>query len=295
MVQKKEGATPTIVVIIRAFNAESFLEEAFQSLLDQTSEANIIIRILSDLGSTDNTLQLSREISSRKVSRVSIQLIEHQHASPFRALLNFGLDKLDGDFFTFLDYDNKFPPYYLEGVVDLMVSGKYDFLFSNPRIFNEDGDQEMLVRDMPDDLKKLARLQMWSNRIDINAIVLSKKGADLVASRLKSLSFQSYDWIYEDWVIGNISILELRYTFTDAFSIKYRAHSQNITFGSQDLVKGISHKQRLLLSRFAISTTEYSKLGIMNRTLLFLGIVNNILRLWRMGASLNRRISGKSV
>ena len=191
--------------------------------------------------------------------------------------------------------DNKFPPYYLEGVVDLMVSGKYDFLFSNPRIFNEDGDQEMLVRDMPDDLKKLARLQMWSNRIDINAIVLSKKGADLVASRLKSLSFQSYDWIYEDWVIGNISILELRYTFTDAFSIKYRAHSQNITFGSQDLVKGISHKQRLLLSRFAISTTEYSKLGIMNRTLLFLGIVNNILRLWRMGASLNRRISGKSV
>ena len=89
-----------ISVIVPVYNAEKYLSDCIDSILNQTLKE--IELILINDGSTDNSLQICREKAS-KDSRVKIINKKNEGQGYAR---NIGIDRAKGEFITFVDSDD---------------------------------------------------------------------------------------------------------------------------------------------------------------------------------------------
>ena len=105
-----------ISVIIPAFNAESFLVDAVNSVLGQ-SYRNFELIIVND-GSLDLTSELIADIM-RKDSRV--RSVTHVHNRGLPATRNSGIKAAKGEWIAFLDADDKWLPEKLSEQVDIFA------------------------------------------------------------------------------------------------------------------------------------------------------------------------------
>lgn len=95
---------PTISVIIPTYNSASLLKEAIQSVLDQSYTDYEIIVV--DDGSTDNTREVVNELNQN-----SGKVRYHYQANRERSVArNHGISLAKGEYFAFLDADDKFLP-----------------------------------------------------------------------------------------------------------------------------------------------------------------------------------------
>jgi glycosyltransferase involved in cell wall biosynthesis len=92
---------PLVSVIIGAYNAAAYLGEAIDSVLAQTHER--VELIVVDDGSTDGTGDLAGSYGDQ------VHCIRQQNGG-MAAARNRGLEDARGDFFAFLDADDRFPP-----------------------------------------------------------------------------------------------------------------------------------------------------------------------------------------
>lgn len=88
----------TVSVIIPAFNAESFLAEAIDSVLNQTRKATEILVI--DDGSVDRTGAIAQSYADQ-----GVRYLRQEHAG-YVAALNLGLHATSGMCVAFLDADD---------------------------------------------------------------------------------------------------------------------------------------------------------------------------------------------
>jgi len=109
---------PLISIIIPVYNAERFLQRCMDSILAQT-EKNFEV-ILSDDGSTDNSLLLCQQYSQKYVF---IKVIHHTNRGPAHAR-NIALSQAKGEYITFVDADDWLSPGFLSEL--LHISNKYD-------------------------------------------------------------------------------------------------------------------------------------------------------------------------
>ena len=93
---------PKVSVIIPVYNAEQYLSECINSLVNQTLHDIEIICI--DDGSTDQSLNILRNFET-KDSRIRIYTQQNSHAGVAR---NYGLQKANGEYIIFLDADDYF-------------------------------------------------------------------------------------------------------------------------------------------------------------------------------------------
>ena len=107
------AADPLVSVIIPAYNAEEFIDEALQSVLRQTHRELEVIVV--DDGSTDATRARVRAHGDR------VRYI-HQMNAGVGAARNRGLDAATGDYVAFLDADDLWRPEKLE--VQLEVAAR---------------------------------------------------------------------------------------------------------------------------------------------------------------------------
>ena len=101
---------PSVSVIIPAYNAQSTIARALQSVADQTFQATEVIVI--DDASTDNTIEKVVEYS--KISKVTIQLLHSDRNTGPGSARNRGWDISSGEFIAFLDADDVWHPRKLE-------------------------------------------------------------------------------------------------------------------------------------------------------------------------------------
>lgn len=88
--------SPLISVIVPAYNAEEYLEQCIESLLNQ-SYKNLEIIVIDD-GSTDNTAQI--------VKQYPIVQYLHQHNKGLSATRNRGIELANGEYIHFMDADD---------------------------------------------------------------------------------------------------------------------------------------------------------------------------------------------
>ena len=88
-----------VTTIIPAYNAEQFLAEAIESVLNQTAATTIEIIVIDD-GSTDATAQVAKSFSTIKYF--------HQANGGAASARNNGLQKCTSEFICFLDADDQF-------------------------------------------------------------------------------------------------------------------------------------------------------------------------------------------
>ncbi|MDD5569565.1 MAG: glycosyltransferase family 2 protein [Bacteroidales bacterium] len=109
-----------VSIIMPAYNETDYIAEAIQSALDQTYQ-NFELLIV-DNGSTDNTEGVIKSFEDKRINYFKIQTNVGVGAAR-----NTALDKMQGDYFIFLDADDKLPPD--------SIRPRVDILNSNPEIY----------------------------------------------------------------------------------------------------------------------------------------------------------------
>ncbi len=122
---------PTVSTIIPAYNAESTLARAIDSVLAQTFDAWELIVV--DDGSTDETEAVARSYGSR------VKLLRTPHLGPGPAR-NAGVHASSGTWLAWLDADDVWYPTKLERQIDLARSDEQiEFITGNYRYIDATG------------------------------------------------------------------------------------------------------------------------------------------------------------
>lgn len=112
---------PLVSVIMPAYNAEKYIAGAIQSVLDQ-DYSNFELLIIND-GSTDNTRQIIQSFGDGRIRYFE------QNNQGVSAARNVGLDNMKGEYFCFLDADDKYTKISLSRRVSVFKKkGHIDFL-----------------------------------------------------------------------------------------------------------------------------------------------------------------------
>jgi len=111
---------PLVSVIIPAYNHEMYIEEALQSVINQTYK-NIEFIVIDD-GSTDRTAEIIEKFIKNNQDE-NIQFIRKQNEGICKTM-NRGLAMATGDYVAFLASDDKWIENKLEAQIDFMENNK---------------------------------------------------------------------------------------------------------------------------------------------------------------------------
>ena len=101
------GNDPKVSIIIPVYNGSNYLDKAIKSALSQTYK-NIEVIIIND-GSTDNGE--TRRIALSYSNQVRYYEKENERVA---SALNYGIKKMEGDFFSWLSHDDEYYPKKIE-------------------------------------------------------------------------------------------------------------------------------------------------------------------------------------
>lgn len=137
--QDWETHRPLVSVIIPVYNVAPYLEEAIDSVLQQTyGELDIII--VND-GSTDG----SGTVCDGYGSDPRVKVI-HQENRGLSCARNVGLDRAEGDYIAFLDSDDAFHPGFIGTMMDVMDARKADLAVCGYTVYRTVGTMSLPAR-----------------------------------------------------------------------------------------------------------------------------------------------------
>lgn len=125
---KQEVYEPLVSVIVPVFNVKPYLNEALDSVINQTYK-NLEI-ILVDDGSTDGSGEICDEYSAHDKRFVVI----HQENKGLSCARNTGLDLMKGELVAFIDSDDAYCPEFIRTMVDAMNHEKADVVMCKTAI-----------------------------------------------------------------------------------------------------------------------------------------------------------------
>lgn len=111
-----------VSIITPCYNAEAFLQQTIQSVLQQTFTH--WEWIITDDHSTDRSLEILRKNSNSR-----ILVLQTQKNSGAGAARNLALKKASGRYITFLDADDYWEPNFLEEMVQFMEAEKAELAY----------------------------------------------------------------------------------------------------------------------------------------------------------------------
>jgi len=146
-IKKYNKNLPLVSVIIPCYNYGHFLEEAIDSVLNQTL-TNLEIIVVND-GSTDpNTIEILNNLDKPKTKVI------HQENLKQATARNNGIKKAKGKYICCLDADDKLEPTYLEECVTKMEIEKLDLCGTWVKMF---GDDNGMWKTQNLDVKKIIK------------------------------------------------------------------------------------------------------------------------------------------
>lgn len=119
---------PLISIIMPAYNAAKYISNSIQSALDQTYEHWELI-VVND-GSTDNTHEVVGSFSDNRI------IYFEKTNSGVSDARNYALEKIQGQFFCFLDADDILPPNSLKYRLELFSDPGVTFSDGSVKIFD---------------------------------------------------------------------------------------------------------------------------------------------------------------
>lgn len=126
---------PKVSIIIPVYNGEKYIKNSIESALNQ-SYTNIEIVVVDD-GSTDNTRKIVEEYKE-KVKYF------HKENGGVSSALNFGIEKMTGEYFSWLSHDDEYYPNKIEREVatlalledkETIICSNYDFMSENGNVY----------------------------------------------------------------------------------------------------------------------------------------------------------------
>ena len=126
--------SPTVSVIMPAYNVEAFIVQALESACNQTiSDIEIIV---VDDGSEDNTARIVKAFDDHRISMI------HKENGGCASARNAGIHVAKGNFISFLDADDYWLPNKLERELESFYRQPHvDLIFSLSFVINEEGKE----------------------------------------------------------------------------------------------------------------------------------------------------------
>lgn len=128
---------PKVSVILPIYNVAPFLDDAFQSLINQTLENIEIIAV--DDGSTDDSQQYIGKYA-RQDTRIKCYYQKNQGQSVAR---NLAMEHASGDYIYMMDSDDKIELNTLEICYQYAEQTKADFIFFDGDVFYDQGAEKL--------------------------------------------------------------------------------------------------------------------------------------------------------
>ena len=183
----RNHATPLVSVIMPAYNAEPFIEEAIASVIAQTV-ADWELIVIDDC-STDDTVQI---VSAFVRQDPRIQLLTNASNMGVAKTRNRGLDLCRGQYVAFIDSDDVWHSHKLEKQLDLLKKTGAGICYCSYGIIGASGDKvkaDYIVRETAEycDILK-------ENYIQCSAMLIR---TDIV----KRFMFNT-EFFHEDYILG---------------------------------------------------------------------------------------------
>lgn len=124
-----EKFLPAVSVIVPLYNAENYIEQCLQSLLDQTFKD--FEAIVLDDASTDRSVEIVERMSERFDARLILVRREKNSGGIVAIPRNIGLGLARGNYIAFLDNDDFLTPTALEELYKLAIETDADVLNAN--------------------------------------------------------------------------------------------------------------------------------------------------------------------
>lgn len=181
---------PKISVIIPAFNAQRWIEEAVKSALEQTLPPFEVIVV--DDGSTDNTAQVIKKFGLR------IKLLQQPNMGPASAR-NLGMKNAQGDWLAFLDADDKWLPWKLEKVMRIAEKNPDMGFFSHDAfVIDAQGKIVGTYRYKKSPAEHQALALLFRNTVMTSSVVMKSAVIKGIGFFNDNLCAGSEDWDY--WI-----------------------------------------------------------------------------------------------
>lgn len=111
--------TPLVSIIIPVYNGSNYLKESIDSALGQTYK-NLEVIVVND-GSTDNGLTEDIALSYSEKIRYF-----HKKNGGVATALNYGIEKMNGDWFSWLSHDDLYLPTKIESEINKVIENNFD-------------------------------------------------------------------------------------------------------------------------------------------------------------------------
>ena len=186
-----------VSIIVPVYNAEKYLSDCINSLINQTYKN--IEMILIDDGSTDNSGVISDEVAKID-KRIKVYHTENRGVSAAR---NLALSKLTGEYLTFVDSDDWVDEEYIEYLLKGIIENKVDVAMCNHYRYFTNGETKIMLDFKERVVNQYKALNPFSKYyISYSCTTLFKRNEDL---RFDEHSMVGEDLIYRTKYLLNTS------------------------------------------------------------------------------------------
>lgn len=161
-----------ISIVVPVYNAEIFLEDTINSVLNQTYK-NFELLLIND-GSTDN----SQKIYEKYKNDMRIKWYDLDHNSGVAIARNKGIEKSKGRYICFLDADDLWDKDKLLKQYNFMKEKNISFSFTSYKFANEKGIPKGKIVHVPNSInynKALKNTIIWTSTVMLDMKKLKKE------------------------------------------------------------------------------------------------------------------------
>lgn len=229
---------PVISVIVPVYNAEKYLRESLDSIVNQTYK-NIEI-ILVDDGSTDGSSAICDEYADKDV-RIKVYHIPNGGVSNAR---NLGINNANGEYLMFVDSDDIILPYVVERAIKLALEHNADIVYGLVKVFDTSLCLPKELSDESNVLSDKRRINLAQNMFDLHDKGFQTMHGYIsrgpVARLVRSSLAQKY-LFHKDIVLGEDGVWNIELLGSMPKSVI----DFNLWYGYRRLMESASHKYRL--------------------------------------------------
>jgi len=248
-----------ISVIIPVYNVEKYLDECLESVVNQTYK-NLEV-ILVDDGSTDKSIQICEKYANQD-SRV--KLYKKGNEGPGFAR-NFALEKLTGNYFTFIDSDDAISENY---ILTLYTSIKQN----NADISLCDYSSENIDQDIIKNEEILNKMDLFEKMVKGNTLFSVCWGKLYNTDKYKHIKFNNFLVSEDELYLQNIYQETTKAVLCKTKLYFYRNNQNGIIKGKFTKEK-LSAINALELREKFLKENEYLDLYYINRVSLLYKII----------------------
>ena len=248
----REEAQPLVTVITPIFNAQNFIAETIESVIDQTYQ-NWEMIIVDDC-STDNSRDIVKKYEV-KDSRIKLIELEVNFGGPARPR-NVGLDISKGDYLAFLDADDVWLENKLQVQISEMLVNNLDFTSTDSKFIDDNSIDTIINKHkIVIFFKKIKRKATLSDVIKGNFI---RASSAIVSKNFISKFDENKDFIGVEDIYLWMKILNeksVRYKYITDKLTKYRISSTSLSERGDNQKQAI--KANLCILKFILDNQKF--------------------------------------